>query len=100
MESRHLLFCRINNRSFQSLLFVLLLAYCTTLAAIPSQKIASKRTFASKFEYINGPLELSFDKSTDAALSELRAKGIKEHVCDILEGGLEAFHNRESRYLN
>jgi len=61
---------------------------------------SSKRTFASKFEYINGPLELSFDKSTDAALSELRAKGIKEHVCDILEGGLEAFHNRESRYLN
>lgn len=59
---------------------------------------ASNRTFGSKFEYVNGPLELSFDRSSDPTLSELRAKGIKEHVCDILEGGLEAFHNRESRY--
>lgn len=59
---------------------------------------ASNRTFGSKFEYVNGPLELSFDKSADTSLSELQAKGIKEHVCDILEGGLEAFHNRESRY--
>ena len=60
---------------------------------------ASKRTFASRFEYVNGPLELSFDNSSDISLSELSAKGIKEHVCDILEGGIEAFHNRESRYL-
>ena len=60
---------------------------------------SSKRTFASRFEYVNGPLELSFDNSEDPTLSELQAKGIKEHVCDILEGGLEAFHNRESRYL-
>lgn len=59
---------------------------------------ASYRTFGSKFEYVNGPLELSFDRSADSSLSELQAKGIKEHVCDILEGGLEAFHNRESRY--
>ena len=60
---------------------------------------ASKRSFASRFEYVNGPLELSFDKSSDPSLSELQAKGIKEHVCDILEGGIEAFHNREYRYL-
>ena len=59
---------------------------------------ASNRTFASKFEYINGPLELSFNNSSDPSLSELQSKGIKEHVCDILEGGLEAFHSRESRY--
>ena len=59
---------------------------------------ASNRTYASKFEYVNGPLEMSFDRSADVTLSELQAKGIKEHVCDILEGGMEAFHNRESRY--
>lgn len=59
----------------------------------------SNRTYTTRFEYINGPLELSFDRSSDASLSELQSKGIKEHVCDILEGGLEAFHNRESRYL-
>ena len=51
---------------------------------------ASKRTYVSRFEYVNGPLELSFDNSSDSSLSELRAKGIKEHVCDILEGGIEA----------
>lgn len=59
---------------------------------------ASNRTYASKFEYVNGPLEMSFDRSANVTLSELQAKGIKEHVCDILEGGMEAFHNRESRY--
>lgn len=59
----------------------------------------SNRTFAARFEYVNGPLEQSFDNSLDSRLSELQAKGVKEHVCDILEGGLEAFHNRESRYL-
>ncbi len=59
----------------------------------------SRRTFSSKFEYVNGPLESSFDNSLNPSLSELESKGIKEHVCDILEGGMEAFHNRESRYL-
>lgn len=59
---------------------------------------ASNRTFANQFEYMNGPLEMSFDRTSDVSLSELQAKGIKEHVCDILEGGMEAFHNRESRY--
>lgn len=48
-----------------------------------------------KFDYINGGLEESF-KVTGQDI--LRQMGIREHVCDILEGGEEAFKNRENKY--
>jgi hypothetical protein len=50
----------------------------------------------AKFEYINGPIEISFrhDKS-NTVLTKI---GIKQHVCDILEGGKEAFRLRERKY--
>lgn len=51
-----------------------------------------------RFEYVNGSLETSFDKSTDKTLSDLDSKGIRQHVCDILEGGDEAFLEREQKY--
>jgi len=50
----------------------------------------------TKFEYINGPIELSF---TNARFSKILSKmGIKQHICDILEGGKEAFKLRELKY--
>lgn len=49
-----------------------------------------------KFEYVNGPIEYSFIDETEP--NELRHHGIREHVCDILEGGEEAFENRERKY--
>ncbi len=48
-----------------------------------------------KFDYINGGLEESFKIS---GKDILRQMGIREHVCDILEGGEEAFKNRENKY--
>ena len=48
-----------------------------------------------KFDYVNGGLEESF-KTTGHDI--LRQMGIREHVCDILEGGEEAFKNRENKY--
>ena len=48
-----------------------------------------------KFDYINGGLEESF-KVTGQDI--LRQMGIREHVCDILEGGEDAFKNRENKY--
>ncbi|XAI96385.1 hypothetical protein [Microcystis phage Mwe-JY31] len=48
-----------------------------------------------KFDYVQGPIESSFisdDRST------LHSKGIQEHVCDILEGGLDAFQHRKNKY--
>lgn len=49
------------------------------------------------FEYCNGPLENSFlpKKDTKAILIK---QGIRQHVCDILEGGDEAFLKRENKY--
>ncbi len=50
-----------------------------------------------KFDYLNGSLEESkaFDKSQNI---ELKKQGIKEHVCEILEGGVDAFKKRELKY--
>lgn len=49
-----------------------------------------------KFEYCTGSLELSFEKLNEKGL--LNQKGIKEHVCEILEGGVAAFKERELKY--
>lgn len=51
----------------------------------------------SRFQYVNGSLEHSFDRN-DKIKSELLCQGIREHVCDILEGGDEAFKQRERKY--
>jgi hypothetical protein len=50
-----------------------------------------------QFDYVNGALEQSraFDKTIKI---ELEKRGIKEHVCEILEGGDEAFIKREKKY--
>ena len=48
------------------------------------------------FEYISGAIENTFiNKSADGILYKY---GIREHVCDILEGGKEAFKKREKKY--
>lgn len=50
-----------------------------------------------RFEYVNGSLEHSKVKD-EKILSILLGQGIREHVCDILEGGDEAFKQREKKY--
>jgi len=56
-----------------------------------------KKKSEYRFEYVNGALEYSLikDKSIKGVLYQ---QGIKEHVCDILEGGNEAFKQRERKY--
>lgn len=49
-----------------------------------------------KFEYVTGALEHSFENLANNGI--LYMKGIKEHACEILEGGEEAFKIREDRY--
>jgi len=51
----------------------------------------------SLFEYVNGSLEYSFEKN-EKVKSILLCQGIRQHVCDILEGGDEAFKQRERKY--
>lgn len=48
-----------------------------------------------KFVYRTGALEESFKNNKECTL--LR-QGIREHVCDILEGGNDAFRIRENKY--
>ena len=50
-----------------------------------------------KFDYIQGSLEMTKEK--DEKVNEtLHSQGIRQHVCEILEGGFEAFKKRELRY--
>jgi len=49
-----------------------------------------------KFEYINGSLENTFVQEDEEHI--LKKQGIREHVCEILEGGKEAFQKRERKY--
>ena len=50
----------------------------------------------SRISYVSGSLENTF--KNDSATNLLEKKGIREHVCEILEGGEEAFKKREDKY--
>lgn len=50
-----------------------------------------------KFDYVYGSLEMT--KVKDNLIKEtLYSQGIRQHVCEILEGGFEAFKKRELKY--
>jgi len=49
------------------------------------------------FEYITGSLENTKPKDSNETII-LKSMGIREHVCDILEGGESAFRKREEKY--
>ena len=49
-----------------------------------------------QFEYVTGALENSYIDERQKGI--LYKKGIKEHVCEILEGGEEAFKKRKKKY--
>jgi hypothetical protein len=57
----------------------------------------SPNSGGSKFEYLSGSLEHSVELN-NSAYSTLEKQGVREHVCEILEGGIEAFRSREQRY--
>ena len=50
-----------------------------------------------KFQYINGALEDTKAKNENDSII-LNSQGVREHVCEILEGGREAFEKREKKY--
>lgn len=51
---------------------------------------------ASRISYVSGSLENTFRDNTASLI--LEKQGIREHVCEILEGGKEAFEKRERKY--
>lgn len=48
------------------------------------------------FDYTSGAIENSFINKT--AINTLEKMGIREHACELLEGGEEAFENRKNKY--
>jgi hypothetical protein len=54
-------------------------------------------TTEPRFDYINGSLEETSDNNSSEP-NILKQQGIREHVCEILEGGVEAFKKREEKY--
>ena len=57
----------------------------------------SQNDNSCRFQYINGALENTRPKNEDCGYV-LKSQGIREHVCEILEGGVEAFKKREQKY--
>ncbi len=51
-----------------------------------------------RFEYVSGALEHSNRKKDGTSSGILFSQGIREHVCDVLEGGEEAFRKRAQKY--
>jgi predicted ATP-dependent endonuclease of OLD family len=59
--------------------------------------LTTKNLNDKKFQYKSGSLENTKLKN-DSIEYILDSQGIKEHVCEILEGGNEAFKQRERKY--
>ena len=51
-----------------------------------------------KFEYVSGALENTFESLETVEKAILFKKGIRQHVCEVLEGGKKAFQKRERKY--
>ncbi|WP_369819761.1 TrlF family AAA-like ATPase [Oleiphilus sp. HI0066] len=66
------------------------------VVANQSGQVPDKENKKHKFEYCAGAIEHSFiSPEKDGVLYK---KGIREHVCEILEGGVIAFQEREMKY--
>ena len=57
----------------------------------------SKNDNGCRFQYVSGALENNKPKDKDCEYV-LQSQGIREHVCEILEGGEAAFIKREQKY--
>ena len=57
----------------------------------------SQNVEGCKFQYVTGGLEFTKEKDESIDIT-LFSQGIREHVCEILEGGNEAFKRREKKY--
>jgi hypothetical protein len=66
------------------------------IVANQSGQVAGVDDNVFKFEYVSGSIENSFTDSNQNGI--LNQKGIREHICEILEGGVIAFQEREIKY--
>ena len=68
------------------------LIICANQDGIKNKNVGSK-----KFQYVSGSLEHTLNK-IEGKNEVLESQGIREHVCEILEGGDIAFKLREKKY--
>ncbi|WP_088041861.1 TrlF family AAA-like ATPase [Bacillus sp. EAC] len=62
---------------------------------VANQDVQLQENHTRRFEYLSGSLECDF---LVEGSKKITSKGIKSHVCEILEGGQEAFEIREKKY--
>lgn len=63
---------------------------------IANQDGSDSENKSKRFEYISGSIENIFKDENETCY--LYCKGIKDHICDILEGGEESFKKRQNKY--
>lgn len=63
---------------------------------VANQEGKDLKNKSKKFEYISGSIENTFTNNSESCY--LYNKGIKEYICDILEGGEESFRKRQAKY--
>lgn len=67
------------------------------LVIIANQNGEDTKNKAFTFEYISGSIENTIEE--DETIEEvLYNRGVQEHICDVLEGGPEAFDKRKKKY--
>ena len=64
---------------------------------VANQEGKDTKNISSKFEYVSGAIEHSLILD-NSIIEVLYKRGIQEHVCDVLEGGEEAFNKRKNKY--
>jgi predicted ATPase len=69
-----------------------------TIVANQSGQEVNRENKKFQFEYVSGALENTFELDPAEETAILLQKGIRQHVCEILEGGKEAFQKREQKY--
>ena len=69
-----------------------------TVVANQSGQEVGRENKKFRFEYVSGALENTFELEATEEPAILYRKGIRQHVCEILEGGQEAFQKREQKY--
>jgi len=69
-----------------------------TIVANQSGQEIGRDNRKHRFEYVSGALENTFELTSTEEPAILYRKGIRQHVCEILEGGKEALQKREQKY--
>ncbi len=67
------------------------------LVVVANQTGNGTKNRKNKFEYVHGAIEHTIEE--DNEIEEILYKrGVQEHICNIMEGGIDAFNKRKHKY--